>query len=581
MEKRFQRERSARKQAETLLENKSAELYQSNQNLQHLAENLEKLVAERTSELLDMKEQALAASRAKSAFLANMSHELRTPISGIIGLAELIIKPTPATDYRSLASMILDASEGLLSIINQVLDLSKLEAKRWHPEETDFDLCKIVDDVTTTMSTIIDQKHLAYGAFIDSSVPRLLQGEAGRLRQLLTNLVSNAVKFTKSGSVTVNVAKTYENGQDVMLRFEVVDTGAGISVEDYPLVFEKFYQLESAQKSKHTGTGLGLSICKMMVELLGGEIGFKSTLGEGSAFWFTLPMQKSLKAPAPVAPDIFVAGLIANDVQRAAINAQLEYLQIPSSLHSSIEQLLEWSRRECPTRAARVFILIDADTLSNAEHWLKNIVSNFAPGECELVCVSWEEAHENSRSKCDSRLLTLPVTYKKLLTMVGGKHVKSRTDEKPATSCSSASGCHILLVEDSPALQLVAKAMLTKLGVQVQLEANGRDAVEAVRRGDFDLVLMDIQMPIMDGMMATAHIRELQATKKAQIPIVALTAYAMKGDDQQFLEAGMNDYLTKPIRLEQLQRVFDRWLPEFDSDSNILDRQTPSNRDIP
>jgi CheY-like chemotaxis protein len=309
----------------------------------------------------------------------------------------------------------------------------------------------------------------------------------------------------------------------------------------------------------------------MMVELLGGEIGFDSILGEGSTFWFTLPLQISRRAPPPVAPDIFVAGLIANDVQRAAIHAQLGYLQIPSSLYSSFEQLLAWCQHEGLTGKCRTFLLIDADTLSNSEQLLKNIVSDFAANECELVCVSWKDAHSNRHDDIGGSFLTLPVTYKKLLTMVESKHSKSRSDEKPAKSCNNAFSYRILLVEDSPALQLVAKAMLTKLGVQVQLEINGREAVEAVRNGDFDLVLMDIQMPVMDGITATRHIRNLQAPEKAQIPIVALTAYAMKGDDQQFLEAGMNDYLTKPIRLDQLPRIFDRWLPGFDSNTDITD----------
>lgn len=571
MEKRFQRERSARKQAEALLETKSGELYQSNENLKHLADNLENLVAERTRELVEMREQALAGSRTKSAFVANMSHELRTPISGIIGLAELIIEQSSTTDYRDLAAMILDAAEGLLSIVNQVLDLSKLEAKQWDSESSNFDLCQVVDHATTALSPLIGKKKLAYGAFIDPSVPRLMLGEAGRLRQLLTNLISNAVKFTERGSVIVNVAKVYEHDQDVTLRFEVVDTGVGFGVEDYPLVFDKFQQLESSQTSKHSGTGLGLSICKMMVELLGGEIGFDSILGEGSTFWFTLPMQSSPKVVPPVAPDIFVAGVVANDVQRAAINAQLGYLKIPSSVYSSTEEFLAWCQHDSPTGKCRIFLLIDADTLSNSEHLLKTIVSDLAPNECERVCVACENADSNSHDNIGCSFLTLPVTYKKLFTMVERKHFKSWSDETPAISCNNASSYRILLVEDSPALQLVAKAMLTKLGLQVQLATNGRDAVEAVRNGHFDLVLMDIQMPEMDGITATRHIRNLQAPEKAQIPVIALTAYAMKGDEQKFLEAGMNDYLTKPIRLDHLQRIFGHWLAEFNTDIEIAD----------
>ncbi len=571
MEKRFQRERSARKQAEVLLENKSRELYQSNKELQNLAENLEKLVEERTRELVKMKEQALAASQAKSAFLANMSHELRTPISGIIGLAELIITPTPTSDYRELASIILNTSEGLLSIVNQVLDLSKLEAKRWDPEETDFDLCNIIDDVTNTLSVMISRKRLSFGVFIDSSVPRFLQGEASRLRQVLINLVSNAVKFTEHGSITINVTKTFENDHGATLRFEVVDTGVGICPGDYPSVFEKFHQLESARTKKHNGTGLGLSICKMIVELVGGEIGFDSVGGEGSTFWFTLPFQIARHPSEFSSPNILVVVLIANDIQRTAIHAQLDYLQIPSSLHSSITELLSWSEHQGLEGECRTFLLVDAHTLSNSGQLLQDIVSNLAPGKCKVVCVAWDNAgkirhHDHG---IDEDYLTLPVTYKNLLSMVETKRLGLPNDGQASKKKPESYRYRILLVEDSPALQLVAKAMLTRLGAQVQLETNGSDAVEAVKNGDFDLVLMDIQMPEMDGMTATRLIRELQAPEKAQIPIVALTAFAMKGEDKLFLQAGMNDYLTKPIRLDQLQRVLDRWLSDSDGDIDI------------
>lgn len=562
MERRVARERAARKQAEALLETKSRELYQTNQELQHLAANLEKLVEERTCDLVKMKDQALAGNRAKSVFLANMSHELRTPISGIIGLAELILKKPSAVEHHNLAEMIVETSEGLLLIINQVLDLSKLEASQWDLEERDFDLCKIVDDVTNTLTRQIAQKQLCYGAILDPSLPRHLHGDAGRLRQLMTNLISNAVKFTESGSVTVKVGKIAVPEQQLMLQFTVSDTGIGIKEDDHPLIFQKFSQLEIGRTRKNTGTGLGLSICKTMVEILGGKIGFSSTYGKGSAFWFTLPLNLAHQQLQDDIPTVAVVGLIADPCQRSMISSQLDYLNVTTQMFASLPELWQGLQNEAFEDASRVVVLADPQLASQlAEATSAEQGALAALGPYRLACLFWDTSTEQpSISGCSA--LALPVTFKKLLDTLQFDDQRKRPgikSEEQSPKDSVATGS-ILLVEDSAPLQLVTKTLLKKLGFRVRLAANGRDAVEAIKAEQFDLVLMDIQMPEMDGITATQLIRKMELRQTSRLPIVALTAFAMKGDEENFLQAGMDDYLTKPIRLPELKRVLRRWL---------------------
>jgi signal transduction histidine kinase/CheY-like chemotaxis protein len=570
-ERRVARERSARKQAEALLESKSRELYQTNQDLQHLTANLEKRVADRTHDLVVMKDQALAGNRAKSTFLANMSHELRTPISGIIGLAELMIEETVLTENHKLAEMIIESSEALLCIINQVLDLSKLEAEQWDREDSDFDLCKVVDEVTNTLSKQIATKHLVYGVLIDPSLTRYLHGDAGRLRQLLTNLLSNAVKFTEQGSVKLKVSRISSPEQELMVLFEVSDTGIGIREDDRSMVFQKFSQLEPGRARKNTGTGLGLSICKNMVEILGGEIGYNSSYGEGSTFWFSLPVRDSGRNPSSYAAAVTVVGLIASDEQRSIIDSQLKYLNISSNLFSSVAELRKWLDYESPPKQCNNVSLLVEQTLVPQLHDLAKLKNSNIDklGDYRLVSICWGDAGDIQPSCSAGTSMSLPITYKKLFDLLehdsphdtlqfnGEKKTQPRQTNTPAGS--------ILLVEDSPALQLATAAILKKLGFQVQLAANGRDAVEALKNTDFSLILMDIQMPEMDGLTATQLIRDLEPKLKSQIPIIALTAFAMKGDEETFLQAGMDDYLTKPIRLEALKSALKRWLPLSES----------------
>lgn len=287
LERRLERERLARKQAEQLLEEKSRELYYVNRDLQELASNLEELVNTRTYELVRARDAALAANRVKDAFLANMSHDIRTPMSGIIGMAELLLETTLSAAQRHQAQVVLDSSRFLLTLLNDILDLSKLTSGKLELAPVDFDLYELLDGIMDTLTIPASSKHLELGVMQDGTLPRKLHGDPARLRQVLLNLVGNAVKFTDSGAVIVHVNVQPGEPGSMTLRFDVTDTGPGIHDNDLGQLFMKFSQVDCKSTRRHQGTGLGLAISKDLVELMGGSIGVESEPGRGSTFWFT------------------------------------------------------------------------------------------------------------------------------------------------------------------------------------------------------------------------------------------------------------------------------------------------------
>jgi signal transduction histidine kinase/ActR/RegA family two-component response regulator len=564
-ERRFQRERGARKQAEHLLEEKSRELYSANEELRKLAHDLERLVEERTAELKDARDEALAASRAKSAFLANMSHEIRTPMSGVIGMAELVLGSSLTAEQRMQVGVILESSKSLLTVINDILDLSKLESGKFRLEIDDFDLFELLDKAVDILAIPASEKRLELTSVPAEGLPTRLRGDVVRLRQVLLNLLGNAVKFTDRGGVTLKVEAEERGANNVLLRFEVVDTGPGIAEEGKARLFSKFSQLEGGRARRHYGTGLGLAISKSLVELMDGEIGLDSEPGRGSRFWFKVVLEKQEIAEAggpPVEEGLRVVMLITNPFLRASAIAHLQMLCADVETVETADALVAATRDASERGNPFQLLLVDRAGLPESADAgiLRDALQLCAPETCR-ASLDWLNSCATTDADLWDVALQRPLTRRKLLDAVHPPGVPRVCVASIGDEQKAATG-RVLLVEDVLALQLVAKAMMERLGYGVDVVGDGGDAIEALRRADYGLILMDIQLPRMDGISATKEIRRMADPLKAGTTIIALTANAMKGDEEEYLAAGMNGYLTKPIDNRQLEATLSRWLAE-------------------
>jgi CheY-like chemotaxis protein len=462
--------------------------------------------------------------------------------------------------------VILESAKSLLTIINDILDLSKLESGKFRLEIEELDLFELIDTVVDILAIPASAKHLELAAIPRGRLPARLRGDPVRLRQVLLNLLGNAVKFTDQGGVTLEIESEDLAGGEVRLRFVVADTGPGIPLQDQARLFSKFTQLEGGRMRRHHGTGLGLAISKGLVECMGGEIGVDSLPGRGSRFWFTVVLGRP-RAPAPEEPSV-AAGLRAlvltrSQILRDSALAQLDSLaaiavtgEDPASL---VEQVTKARARGEPFH----LVLVDRSDAPGAAGvgGLRQAVEQCCGQLCR-ASLDWVDS-PGAESGVWDIVLKRPLTRRKLLDALRPAASGASAVEKgtaPSGPAESVGSRRLLLVEDVLALQMVAKAKLQRLGYAVEVAGNGAEAVEAVCTGSYDLVLMDMQMPEMDGVAATRLIRALPDATRASIPIVALTANAMKGDEEAYLEAGMNGYLSKPIDNQKLQAVLERWL---------------------
>jgi PAS domain S-box-containing protein len=569
--KRAEREiRQLNADLERRVAERTAELSAANAHLS--AEIVER--AKVAEELRRARDAAEVSARAKDQFLATVSHELRTPLNGVIGMVDLLGDSPLDSRQRRYVQVARTSADLLLSVINDILDFSKLEAGKLDLDRSDFNPAEVVEEVVAMLAVHAEDKNLELACQVDPNADTWVSGDRTRLRQVLTNLVANAIKFTERGDVVVRVAA---DPGAVSLSFEVNDTGIGIPADQLDRLFQPFSQVDASRTRRFGGTGLGLAISRQLVQIMGGEIGVKSEPGCGSTFWFTVhlasPEQSHPEARLDTTSLRGTHMLIVDDnaTNRNILQAQLASCGIETAVASGGSQALELLRRAA--QAGRPFTLAILDMHMSGMDGLQLAAAIKAePSIAATILVLLSSiSHQTTTAELATRgvagFATKPVGRGQLFAVLASALTGKRSSAEfclPATASLSAPEhrpLHVLVAEDTKANQLVAVGLLEKLGHRVRLADNGNLALRAWEEEAFDLILMDLQMPELDGLQATARIREREQARGTRTPIVALTAYATRADRDRCLAAGMDAYIAKPIRRQDLARVIDELVP--------------------